>query len=161
MNRPPDFSGAVGDYSFSVTSSKTDLKANESAQIKVELSGQGNLKLVQLPGIETPNGLEVYEPEHKEQISTSLKGMSGSIYDQYAVVPQYRGKYIIPSVSFSYFNPKTEKYVSVSTDPIVLNAVQGKGTPLVTGEAGKRALKVALEITHQLRIDTQRIATQL
>ncbi len=129
MNRPPDFSGAVGDYSFSVTSSKTDLKANESAQIKVELSGQGNLKLVQLPGIETPNGLEVYEPEHKEQISTSLKGMSGSIYDQYAVVPQYRGKYIIPSVSFSFFNPKTEKYVSVSTDPIVLNAMQGRAVP--------------------------------
>ena len=129
LNRPADFSGAVGDYSFSVTSSKTDLKANESAQIKVELSGQGNLKLVQLPGIETPNGLEVYEPEHKEQISTSLKGLSGSVYDQYAVVPQFRGKYIIPSVSFSFFNPKTEKYVSVNTDPIVLNAVQGRALP--------------------------------
>lgn len=129
LNRPSDFSGAVGDYSFSVTSSKTDLKANESAQIKVELSGQGNLKLVQLPGIKTPNGLEVYEPEHKEQINTSLKGLSGSIYDQYAVVPQFRGKYIIPSVSFSYFNPRTEKYVSVKTDPIVLNAVQGREVP--------------------------------
>ena len=129
LNRPADFSGAVGDYSFSVTSSKTDLKANESAQIKVELSGQGNLKLVQLPGIKTPNGLEVYEPEHKEQINTSLKGLSGSIYDQYAVVPQFRGKYIIPSVSFSYFNPRTEKYVSVKTDPIVLNAVQGREVP--------------------------------
>ena len=112
-----------------MTSSKTDLKANESAQIKVELSGQGNLKLVQLPGIKTPNGLEVYEPEHKEQINTSLKGLSGSIYDQYAVVPQFRGKYIIPSVSFSYFNPRTEKYVSVKTDPIVLNAVQGREVP--------------------------------
>jgi hypothetical protein len=129
LNRPADFSGAVGDYSFSVTSSKTDLKANESAQIRVELSGQGNLKLVQLPGIETPNGLEVYEPEHKEQINTSLKGLSGSVYDQYAVVPQFRGKYIIPSVSFSFFNPKTEKYVSVNTDPIVLNAVQGRALP--------------------------------
>lgn len=129
QNKPVDFSGAVGDYSFSVTSSKTDLKANESAQIKVELSGQGNLKLVQLPGIETPNGLEVYEPEHKEKINTSLRGLSGSIYDQYAVVPQFRGKFIIPSVSFSYFNPRTEKYVSVNSDPIVLNAMQGRAIP--------------------------------
>ena len=128
-NKPYDFAGAVGDFSFSVTPSKTDLKANESSQIKVELSGEGNLKLVKLPGIETPNGLEVYEPEHKEKITTNLSGMKGSVYDQYAVVPQFRGKFIIPSVSFSYFNPKTEKYVSVNTEPIVLNAIQGRQLP--------------------------------
>lgn len=129
VNKPLDFAGAVGDFSFSVTPSKTDLKANESSQIKVELSGEGNLKLVKLPGIETPNGLEVYEPEHKEKITTNLSGMKGSVLDQYAVVPQFRGKFIIPSVSFSYFNPKTEKYVSVNTDPIVLNAIQGRQLP--------------------------------
>ena len=128
-NKPFDFTGAVGDFSFTVTPSKTDLKANESSQIKVELSGEGNLKLVKLPGIETPNGLEVYEPEHKEKITTNLSGMKGSVYDQYAVVPQFRGKFIIPSVSFSYFNPKTEKYVSVDTEPIVLNAIQGRQLP--------------------------------
>ena len=128
-NKPLDFTGAVGDFSFAVSPSKTDLKANESSQIKVELSGEGNLKLVKLPGIETPNGLEVYEPEHKEKITTNLSGMKGSVYDQYAVVPQFRGKFIIPSVSFSYFNPKTEKYVSVNTEPIVLNAIQGRQVP--------------------------------
>jgi hypothetical protein len=128
-NKPLDFTGAVGDFSFSVTPSKTDLKANESSQIKVELEGEGNLKLVKLPGIETPNGLEVYEPEHKEKITTNLSGMKGSVYDQYAVVPQFRGKFIIPAVSFSYFNPKTEEYVSVNTEPIVLNAIQGAQLP--------------------------------
>jgi len=128
-NKPLDFTGAVGDFSFSVTPSKTDLKANESSRIKVELAGEGNLKLVKLPGIETPNGLEVYEPEHKEKITTNLSGMKGSVYDQYAVVPQFRGKFIIPAVSFSYFNPKTEKYVSVNTEPIVLNAIQGAQLP--------------------------------
>jgi len=128
-NKPLDFAGAVGNYKFSVTPSKTELKANESAQIKVELSGEGNLKLVTLPGIKTPNGLEAYEPEHKEKIKTSLRGLSGSVYDQYAVVPQFRGKFIVPSVSFSYFNPKTEKYVSTTTEPIVLNAIQGRAVP--------------------------------
>ncbi len=102
------------------------MKANESAQIKVELSGEGNLKLVKLPGISTPNGLEVYEPEHKENIRTTVNGLSGSVYDQYAVVPQSRGKFKIPGVSFSYFNPKEEKYYSVETEPIMLNALQGR-----------------------------------
>ncbi|MGI9531864.1 BatD family protein [Lutimonas sp.] len=128
-NKPFNFNGAVGDYRFSVTPSKTDLKANESAQIKVELKGEGNLKLVKLPGISTPNGLEEYEPEHKENIKTTLGGLKGSIYDQYAVVPQARGKFKIPGVSFSYFNPKQEKYYSVETDPIVLNALSGAALP--------------------------------
>ena len=125
-NKPFNFAGAVGDYKFSVTPSKTDLNANESAQIAVELKGQGNLKLVKLPGIETASGLEVYDPEHKESIKTTLRGLTGKIVDQYAVVPQSRGKFKIPSVSFSYFNPKDEKYHSVTTDPIVLNALQGR-----------------------------------
>ena len=55
----------------------------------------GNLKLVTLPKIETPKGLEMYEPEHKEEITTSLSGLKGKVYDQYAVVPQFRGKFKI------------------------------------------------------------------
>lgn len=126
QNRPSNFSGAVGDYQFTVTSNKTELKANETAQIKVELSGKGNLKLVKLPGIETPQELEVYEPEHKENIKTPLSGMNGRVSDQYTVVPQFRGKFKIPEVSFSFFNPKDQKYHTVNTDPIILNAQQGK-----------------------------------
>jgi len=38
-----------------------------------------------------------------------------------------------------------------------LKAVKQKSTPLVPGEVGKRALKVALEIANQLRTDTRRI----
>jgi hypothetical protein len=139
-NKPFNFTGAVGDYEFSVTPSKTDLNANESAQIKVELSGQGNLKLVKLPGIETASGLEVYDPEHKENIKTTLNGLTGSIIDQYAVVPQSRGKFKIPGVSFSYFNPKDEKYHSVTTDPIVLNALQGREISDVAVESNRKAV---------------------
>lgn len=125
-NKPGNFSGAVGDFSFNVSSSKTTLKANESAQIKVEVSGKGNLKLVELPKIETPNGLERYEPEHKENIRTSLNGLRGKVYDQYTVVPQFRGKYKIPSVSFSYFSLKDAAYKTITSDAIVLNVPQGK-----------------------------------
>ncbi|MDH3322715.1 MAG: BatD family protein, partial [Flavobacteriaceae bacterium] len=140
-DRPFDFSGAVGDFDFKVTTSKSQLKANESAQIKVELAGVGNLKLVKLPGIEAPKGLEVYEPEHKENIKTTLGGLRGKIHDQYAVVPQFRGKFKIPGITFSYFNPKDEKYHTLSTEPIILNALSGK-LPVSedTAEPNKKAV---------------------
>ena len=126
VNRPLDFTGAVGDYDFKVTSNKTELKANESAQIKVEVIGNGNLKLVGLPKIETPDGLEKYEPEHKEKIITTLGGLRGSVYDQYTVVPQFRGKFKIPPVSFSYFSLQDKMYKTINSDAIIINVPQGK-----------------------------------
>ncbi len=126
QNRPSNFDGAVGDFQFGVTASKTSLNANESARIKVEVSGEGNLKLVTLPKFEAPQGLEIYEPEHDEKITTTLGGLRGKIFDQYAVVPQFRGKYKLPEVSFSYFNPKEEKFHTITSPPIILNALEGK-----------------------------------
>ncbi len=125
-NKPVNFSGAVGVYDFKVTSNKTVLKANESAQIKVEVSGKGNLKLVGLPNIETPNGLEKYEPEHRENIVTNLGGLRGNVYDQYTVVPQFRGKFKIPPVSFSYFDLENKTYKTITSKAIIINVPQGK-----------------------------------
>ncbi|PWH84064.1 BatD protein [Algibacter marinivivus] len=123
--KPVDFTGAVGDFSLDVTSSKTELDATESLQVKVNVKGKGNLKLFKLPKISLPSSLEVYEPEHKENVRTNLAGMQGNISDSYTVVPQYKGKYPIPSISFSYFDLKTESYKRLTSDEIVINVLNG------------------------------------
>lgn len=123
--KPLDFSGAVGDFSFEVSPSKTSLEASESLQLKVAVKGNGNLKLFKLPKVSLPSSLEVYEPEHKEEVNTSLSGMQGSISDSYTIVPQYKGKYPIPSISFSYFDLKTESYKRLTSDEIVLDVLSG------------------------------------
>ncbi len=123
--RPADFTGAVGDFNFKVTTSKYELNASESLQAKVEVSGKGNLKLFELPKLNLPSSLEVYEPEHSENVRTNLEGMQGSISDSYTVVPQYKGKYPIPSISFSYFDLKTETYKSINSNEIVIDVLEG------------------------------------
>lgn len=123
--KPADFSGAVGDFSFDVSLSKTELKASESLQAKVEVKGNGNLKLIKLPKISLPSSLEVYEPEHNENIRTTLDGMQGSVSDTYTIVPQYKGKYPTPSISFSYFDLKTETYKRLSSDEKVIDVLEG------------------------------------
>ncbi|NQV78173.1 MAG: protein BatD, partial [Lutibacter sp.] len=52
--KPIDFSGAVGEFNFKVIADKNVLKANDAAQIIVEVSGSGNLKLFEIPKITTP-----------------------------------------------------------------------------------------------------------
>jgi len=123
--KPADFTGAVGDFSFKVITSKTELDASESLQVKVEVRGKGNLKLFKLPKISLPSSLEVYEPEHKENVRTNLSVMQGNISDNYTIVPQYKGKYPIPSVSFSYFDLKTESYQRLFSGEIVIDVLNG------------------------------------
>lgn len=123
--KPADFKGAVGDFVFKVTTTKTQLNATESLQAKVEVSGKGNLKLFELPKLTVPSSLEIYEPEYKENVRTNLNGMQGRISDTYTIVPQYRGKYPIPAISFSYFDLKTESYKRITSDDIVIDVLQG------------------------------------
>lgn len=123
--KPEDFTGAVGDFEFNVITSKTQLNASESLQAKVEVTGKGNLNLFELPGITVPSSLEVYEPERNESIRTNLSGMQGSVSDTYTIVPQYKGKYPIPTISFSYFDLKTETYKRVSSGEIVIDVIEG------------------------------------
>ncbi|MGJ8658266.1 MAG: BatD family protein [Cellulophaga fucicola] len=123
--KPASFTGAVGDFNFFVTTSKTHLNAAESLQAKVEVTGKGNLKLFDIPTLNLPGSLEVYDPEHNEKISTSYSGMEGKISDSYTIVPQYRGKYPIPTIAFSYFNPATKKYHTLNSAETVINVLEG------------------------------------
>jgi hypothetical protein len=124
--KPIDFTGAVGDFKFNVALSKEVLKANESSQIKVMVSGKGNLKLFELPEITTPVELEKYQPERKEKVRVNSSGIAGSVSDLYTIVPQYKGKYKIPNISFSYFNPKEKKYHTIVTDDFFVDVLDGK-----------------------------------
>ncbi|RKE98655.1 BatD family protein [Ichthyenterobacterium magnum] len=125
QGKPEDFTGAVGDFKFNVITSKSELNASESLQARVEVTGNGNLKLFKLPKLNLPSSLEVYEPEHIENVKTNIGGMQGSISDNYTIVPQYKGKYPIPSISFSYFDINTKTYKRVSSGEIVIDVLDG------------------------------------
>ncbi|WP_299776730.1 BatD family protein [uncultured Formosa sp.] len=156
--QPDDFTGAVGDFDFKVTTSKTELEASESLDLNVEVSGNGNLKLFELPKVVLPSSLEVYEPEHNENVNTNLNGMQGRISDSYTVVPQFKGKYPIPSISFSYFDLKTESYKRISSDEIVVDVTQGPNNVAVGSQpsiSDQRKQPVVLNKDHFAFIKTK------
>lgn len=110
QGKPTDFSGAVGDLSYTVKSSKEELEADESLDVTVEVTGTGNLKLFQLPQLEAPGSFEVYDPEHTENVSVNEQGMRGSVSDRYTLVPGAKGAFMIRTQSFSYFDPQAKTY---------------------------------------------------
>jgi hypothetical protein len=122
QGRPENFSGAVGEFDFKVESSKKTLTTSEAFNLKLEVSGKGNLMLFELPEPILPSSLEIYDPEHSEDIKTSLNGTKGRILDNYTIVTNESGQYPIPPISFSFFNPKTKRYETINSEKIIINA---------------------------------------
>ncbi len=123
--KPEGFTGAVGNFDFKVTPTKTNLKNGESLDLVVSVSGKGNLKLFDLPKPVAPNALEMYDAVHKEKVNTGLSGMTGKIVDSYTIVPQYKGKYPIKPMQFSYFDLGSGTYKTISSEEIVINVLDG------------------------------------
>tara|TARA_B100001287_G_scaffold233336_1_gene204715 strand:+ start:219 stop:1991 length:1773 start_codon:yes stop_codon:yes gene_type:complete len=121
LNQPQDFSGAVGDFNFEVSSNKDNLILGEAFQLNLKILGQGNFNLFDDPVINLPRSLEVYEPEKTSDIFVKNIGMSGNISNMFTIVPTKPGKYKIPKTEFSFFNPSTEQYKTIYSDPILIN----------------------------------------
>ncbi|CAM3921048.1 BatD family protein [Flavobacterium sinopsychrotolerans] len=140
--KPDDFSGAVGDFDFKVTPSKTNLKHGESLDLVVSVTGKGNLKLFSLPKPVVPNALEMYDAIHSEDISTPLSGMAGKSSDSYAIIPQYRGNYPVKPMQFSYFDLSSGSYKTLRSPQIMINVLDGP-TPADSTATGGNKNKIA------------------
>ena len=137
-NKPSNFTGAVGQFSFQALTKKNAIKFGESFDLALKVTGEGNLKLFRLPALELPENLEVYDPEHIENVVTPFKGMNGTIADRYTIVPQEQGKFAIKKLSFSYFNPKTKSYTTIALPDILLTVNDGPGLQAGGPDKNKR-----------------------
>ena len=123
--KPDNFSGAVGNFDFSISTNKKTLDANEALELKIKVKGTGNLKLFNLPPLNLPNSLEVYEPVRAKKITVNSKGMNGFISDTYTVIPEFKGSYPIRPITFSYFDVALNEYKTILSDEIVVQVVNG------------------------------------
>lgn len=129
-SQPIDFTGAVGKFDFKVTPNKTTVKANETIELNVSVTGNGNLDLFSLPKPVAPAALEIYDPQLIEKINKNIKtGMDGSKTDKYTIVPQYKGKYVIKPMSFSYFDVASKTYKTITSEEIVIEVTEGPELP--------------------------------
>ncbi len=125
-NKPADFNGSVGQFVMSSSLDKTKVKTNNSVDLKIVISGSGNIQLLDLPEVKFPSGIDQYEPKTSEQIDRQGR-VSGKKTFDYLLVPRTPGKKIIPPIKFSYFNPGKRSYETLATPEYTLNVEQGSG----------------------------------
>jgi hypothetical protein len=123
--QPANFSGAVGKFDLKVNTNKNQLAARESLDLTVDITGTGNLKLFRPPSLVAPSAFEVYEPEFRDRTNTTLSGMRGSISESYTIIPQFQGEYTIEPISFSYFDPESQTYKTITSNEIFIQVEGG------------------------------------
>jgi hypothetical protein len=113
--KPEGFSGAVGNFQANFQLSRNEIKANDAFNLKLSISGKGNLKLITAPVFTLPDGFERYEPKISDNANSK-------VFD-YLVIPRSEGDYILEGLNFSFFNLDTKKYVTISSPQLKIKVL--------------------------------------
>jgi BatD DUF11 like domain len=132
QGKPEHFNGAVGNFTIKSQLLNNEFTADESGVLKVELSGSGNLNMVNAPAIAWPKGIEVFDPVVHEEINKAIAPVNGIKVFKIPFTAA-KGAYQLPPVVFSFFDVVSKTYKTISTDSLVCTvkeALQKKGNPL-------------------------------
>jgi hypothetical protein len=125
-NVPPNFNGAIGEYTMTVTAGPTNVAVGDPITVHIEISGRGDLGSLTLPNQPAWHNFTIYPPTSKLAIADPL-GLQGTKTFEEIVAPQNTDVRELPPFAFSYFNPDTGNYRTL-TEPSVALAVRSAGT---------------------------------
>jgi hypothetical protein len=118
-NVPPAFSGAVGNYSISLTASPTNIAIGDPITVTVQVTGHGAVDSVTLPTQKNWQEFQIYPPTSDFQpADNDPLGVSGVKTFKLTVVPQSMDVRELPAFQFSFFDPDQKVYRTL-TQPAV------------------------------------------
>ncbi len=126
-DKPAEFSGGVGTFSITSVLSSKQAVTNDAITLKVEIKGNGNLKLLKTPELTLPKEFETYEPKVNNEIKATASGVSGIKTIEYLFVPRHSGKFSIPAISLSYYDVSAGAYKTITTSAHELEVKKGEG----------------------------------
>ena len=139
--RPTNFSGGVGSFDISASIDKTEVKANEAVNLRVVVSGVGNMKLLKQPVVKMPKDFDSYDAKVTDKTKLTVNGLEGSIVYDFLAVPRHQGTFEIPAIEYTYFDTKSNSYKTVRTEPFTLKVAKGDGQTTVASFAGQEDVK--------------------
>jgi hypothetical protein len=130
--KPISFKGAVGNFRLTASLDKDSLSTDDAGKLTLTISGSGNMTLINAPAILWPTAIESFEPKLTDNLDKTRVPVTGSKQFEYTFTVQQPGKYIIPSVEFSFFDPATASYKTASTKalPIIVTKGTNKNTDI-------------------------------
>lgn len=131
-NKPYNFSGAVGKINLSASIDNDNVKTNDAVNLKVKMSGTGNLKYINPLKIEFPSDFDVYDPKVSDNIKYSEDGAYGNKSFEYLMIPRHAGDFTIPAFTFSYFDTESDQYKTEKAGPFNIKVAKSEGDTALT-----------------------------
>tara|TARA_B110000467_G_scaffold28831_1_gene25921 strand:+ start:345 stop:2048 length:1704 start_codon:yes stop_codon:yes gene_type:complete len=125
-NKDGYISAVVGKWNIKSTIDRTNVMQDEALTIKVHLTGNGNLKSVDISPYEFPESFEVFEPKVTVKDSKSKLKIGGEKIIEYVVIPRSIGKITLPPFEIKYFDNSINKWKIKRSKPIKLSIVENK-----------------------------------
>lgn len=146
QGRPAGYTGAVGRFSIDAALQKSRIGLSEGGLLTVTVSGDGNFPLLTAPAIEWPAELEAFEPRDEEALDRSSVPLRGSKSFSFAFSAQLPGRYIIPPVKFSYFDPAASLYRTVESKALTIEVLPD----MVTGGTASQGKAQGLSFLNRI-----------
>ena len=137
--RPADFSGGVGQFSITASLDKQTVNAGDPVNLRIQVSGTGNMKLLRQPQLDLPKDFDKYDAKITDKTRLSVNGVTGSMIYDILIVPRNMGRYVIPALKFVYFDTKSNTYQTLTTKEIPLTVEKGTGTSTAITDYSQKA----------------------
>jgi hypothetical protein len=138
QGRPAGFGGAVGNFKLESSVDKTTAETGEAINLKVSLSGTGNLKTItEFPLPDLP-GFKIYSSKSNDNVAIRGDILQGTKSWEYVIIPQAPGKESVPDLKFYYFSPSSKQYREARASSLEVAVLKGKG--IGAGEASQTAV---------------------
>ncbi|NPA10001.1 MAG: protein BatD [Chlorobi bacterium] len=120
---PECFKNAVGNFNVTVVNtSKEKIEVKKPMNVLVKVSGEGNLKSMELPKIAQSPDYEVFAPKIISRVTVGTEGMKGEVLANYLVIPKKAGEINIKTEQFAFFDPSSKEYVDLGQQSLAVNA---------------------------------------
>ncbi len=130
---PPGFTGAVGQFTLDAGVDRTEVEVGEAVQLRVTLSGTGNIATLEAPPFEPPGIFEQYDPEVSTSVIRSGREVRGARTFTYVLVPRSNGRFELPPLSFTYFDPEAGRYETQTAPAQTIRVTGTAASPLASG----------------------------
>jgi len=117
-NKPADYTGATGNFRITALLEKNGLAKNEEGDLVITISGKGNFTQLAAPVIHWPPGIEGFDPTTKDSLDHEQAPLNGKRVFHFRFVSTKPGNYVFPAVGFSFFNPDSNNYKTIATQPL-------------------------------------------
>jgi hypothetical protein len=153
IDKPADFSGTVGNFKLKVSLDKSEVEVGQPITLKAKISGVGNIKSVSEPVIAELPDFRTYSSGSSENVSKDNYTVQGVKTYEEVLIPKKAGKYTLPPVKFSFFDPQAKSYRRLESQPFLLTVTpSAEAYPAEIAQLSKQEIGTAAKDIRYIKV---------